>query len=63
LAHARDLLGESVADRWNDAAPLPIEVETEPRTVHRRVRQAARHLARRGEFDDARRLAIASGLA
>ena len=62
LDHARELLGELVADRLDDTAILPVEAATDPVTVRRRVGQAARHLARRGRHADALRLATACGL-
>ncbi len=63
LDHARDLLGELVADKLDDAALLPLDTAGDPATIRRRVQQAARHLARRGRHAEAQRLAAASGLA
>lgn len=62
-AHAHDQLGELVATTLDDAALLPLEATTDPVTATRRVQQAARHLARRGEHDAAMALAKRCGLA
>ena len=57
--HARDLLADFVADRLDTDELFSLDTGA----ILRRVRQAARFLARRGQHADAMRLARASGLA
>jgi hypothetical protein len=56
-----DQLGELVAELLDDAALLPLEAATDPVTATRRVQQAARHLARRGQHASAMKLAHRCG--